>query len=690
MEELNKLVMAAQGGDQDAFGQIVARFQDMAYAVGYAMLGEAGLAQDAAQDAFIDAYLCLPTLREPAAFPGWFRRVIVKHSDRQIRRERVITIPFDDALAIASPLPDPADVVEEHELQESIQAAIASLPPNQRLITTLFYLDGYSQKEIEEFLELPISTIKKSLFTARKGLKERMASMVQEIRDHRPSQTDQFALKVNFFIALKTGDLRRVKTLVEQNPDLIQIKTEWGFGSEGYYWPVGYTALHWAAATADDPLFSFLLSRGADVNALTPGGMTPLHIAVLMRQKDIAHRLLTGAPKPDVNVQSKTGIAPLHLAAMRDDVELAELLLKHGANINIADKGGRTPIQWAAIKGSSKLIEGLAMRGGLPVSAASAVGGRFAPGPVFETGLKLTDLFAPFKRGGHNGVFTPLNGVGRAVVLSHLIQIVATRDGGHTICLSLEDEVYTAKDLKLTWREWGVEEEVTLLLSRAEGAPQAKLNAVKEALASAEELRSQGREVLLMMDGQFALAEGALAYLKANVRPTTGAAITVVYYGPYSVGAEPPPFADLDAVLTFDYARAKQGLWPAIDPLRSWSRWTGPETLGDRHVQLAAQARRLLSRYHDFHPVVENYGLDLLADVADRQTVLRARRLHRFLTQPLPGAEPWTNLPGEQVSLAQTLKGCEAILNGQHDDLPEEAFYFAGAIEQVVEKAKRL
>ena len=199
MDDLSKLVIAAQTGDKGAFGQIVRRFQDMAYAVGYAMLGEPQLAQDAAQDAFLDAYLCLPTLREPAAFPGWFRRIIVKHSDRQIRKERVIHLPFDKTLAIPSALPGPEETFETQEMQTTVGDAIASLPPNQRLVTTLFYLDGYSQKEIEDFLEMPVSSIKKHLFKARKRLKEKlMTTLQQELHEHRPSQSDAFTTKVNW------------------------------------------------------------------------------------------------------------------------------------------------------------------------------------------------------------------------------------------------------------------------------------------------------------------------------------------------------------------------------------------------------------------------------------------------------------------------------------------------------------
>jgi len=254
MDDLGTLVRAAQNGDKEAFEQIVRRFQDMAYAVSYAMLGEPNLAQDAAQDAFLDAYLCLPGLREPDAFPGWFRRILIKHSDRQIRKERTVPIPLDDALSIPSALISPEEQIESHEMQTVLQDAVTSLSPSQRIVTSLFYLDGYSQKEIQAFLEMPISSVKKHLFLARKRLKENLMSTAkQEFNAHRPSQDDAFTTKVNFFIALKTHDLHQVKTLIARKPELLHARTEWGFGKEGDYWPVGYTPLHWAAETGTRP-----------------------------------------------------------------------------------------------------------------------------------------------------------------------------------------------------------------------------------------------------------------------------------------------------------------------------------------------------------------------------------------------------------------------------------------------------
>ena len=227
MQEMQSLVVLAQDGDKDAFGKIVTRFQDMAYAVAYAMLGDPYLAEDAAQEAFIDAYLSLPNLREPAAFPGWFRRVVVKHSDRQIRGKRAQLLPLDKAFSVPAKTPGPEARVEQLQLRQAVSEAIASLSQKQRLATTLYYIQGYSQKEIAEILGISVAMVKKNPYIARQRLEKRMVIMIQDdLQANKPSQDQHFSNKVRFFIALKSGDLEQVKALVEDDPDLLGEKSE--------------------------------------------------------------------------------------------------------------------------------------------------------------------------------------------------------------------------------------------------------------------------------------------------------------------------------------------------------------------------------------------------------------------------------------------------------------------------------
>jgi len=178
--ELGTLVTRARGGDHAAYAEIVRRFQDMAYGYAYAILGDFHLAQDAAQGAFVEAYQCLALLREPEAFPGWFKRFVLKHCDRLTRGKRVDTVPLDAVHDLASGEPDPQEATAKRELREGVLQAVRDLPDNEREVTTLYYMNGYSQSEIAEFLEVPTTTVKSRLHTSRRRLRERMVVMVQD------------------------------------------------------------------------------------------------------------------------------------------------------------------------------------------------------------------------------------------------------------------------------------------------------------------------------------------------------------------------------------------------------------------------------------------------------------------------------------------------------------------------------
>ncbi|MDY7010240.1 MAG: sigma-70 family RNA polymerase sigma factor, partial [Planctomycetota bacterium] len=195
MEELKSLVTRSRAGDVDAYGEIVRRFQDMAYGYAYSILGDFHLAEDAAQEAFIEAYRCLGNLHEPAAFPGWFRRIVFKHCDRLMRRKEVAVVPLDAAASVASPDRQPSQQAEDREMSEKVLAAIRSLPEQQREVTTLFYINGYSQETIAEFLEVPAGTVKSRLAASRNRLKERMLNMVEETL-HKNAPDERFSKKV--------------------------------------------------------------------------------------------------------------------------------------------------------------------------------------------------------------------------------------------------------------------------------------------------------------------------------------------------------------------------------------------------------------------------------------------------------------------------------------------------------------
>ena len=687
VKELSDCVAAAQGGDKEAFSEVVKRCQDMAYGIAYAMLGDTGLAQDAAQEAFIAAYLNLAALREPAAFPGWFRRVVIKHSDRE-RRSRKPSDPLDESTELATAVPDPMRTLEASENRSEIHNAIAELPAIQKQIITLFYLRDYSQKEIEDFLELPVSPIKKHLFTARKKLKGRLETMVEtQIQSNRPSQSGAFASEVQYLLALRTSDLEAFKTIVERQPDLLEMRFKIPVTRERHYWPLGGTALHWAVVTGDEALLEFLLSRKVNVEPGDRNGWTPLHTSVWTAQRAITKRLL--AAGVNLNATTENGHTPLHFAAMRNYREAATALLEAGARSDLADKNGRTPMDWAVLKNSDSIIELLVAHGGdQPAIARTPERSPASAAPVMETGIKAIDLFAPLVRGGHNGILTPHSNVGTLVLMTELLLRMNTLYGSQTICLGLNDEMFTIRDMQLLIGDAGINDVVSVIFGNVNDSVEQQSAMLELALTKAKDLRGQGKDVLFLVLNHIALYEAFVARLNAD--SSKGAGITTIYFGGDTVGAEPEVLADLDAVITFDFGRAKRGLYPAVDPINSRSRLLQQGIVSKTHREIAAEVRQLLRRQQDLQPIIESRGLDLLPKDEDRKIVERAKRLDRFLTQPFHWTEPWTNLPGVHVPLRETLEGCRAIFKGECDDLPEEAFYFVGNLNAARQKVKQI
>lgn len=664
---LLKLVVAAQAGDAGAYGRIVERFQDMAYYTALRYLGDHQQAQDAAQDAFIDAYCCLPSLVEPVAFPAWFRRIVLKHCDRQARSRQPLHLADEIWFNLATEGPGPDQMLEQWQLQQAVQAAIAGLPEIYRVVTQHFYLRGRSTNEVALHLDLPISTIKKRLYTARQLLKERIKPMTTTT--YHPSQDDTFADRIRFFVALRQNDLKQVRQLVRRTPVLLATVTTWDASAGGWHWPLGATALHWAAGTGNVPLTALLVEEGGDVNVPDRSGTTPLKRAVHMGRLETARWLLEHGANP--NLAADNGQTPLHAAVIRNLPEMVDLLLAQQADRAVADSQGRSPRDWAVVKGLPALARKLGGDGGAPQLETT----RPTPATtIWETGIKIVDLLAPLKWGGRNGLLTPLSGIGADVMLAELIQCMAVRYGGTTVQLGLEHGDFTAESRLLQWCHYGVDSYVELFFGDVKDSDVRRRHLAQQALQRALDLAGK-QPVLLLVYTHLALSEGVMAILDEANEVSN---VTTLFAGIESIGAEPPALSNLDAAFTFDRLRAQQGLWPAVDPVRSYARH-----FEDAAHQTAAEAAvRLCKRYLDLHPIYANQGMagfDLvLYGEAERQAVIRARRLHRFLSQPLVVAEIWSATPGQYVPLADTLQTARAILDGEMDDVPEEELAFIG------------
>jgi RNA polymerase sigma factor (sigma-70 family) len=393
METLRSLItIAATSGAEisqrhEAFGEIVHRFQDMAYACAYAILADADMAQDAAQEAFVTAWLQLGQLREPDAFPAWFRRIIVSQCNRVVRRRYPETVPLDYVCDVPSDEVSPPIAAEQCELRERIKRDIQAMPEKERLVTVLFYITGDSQSDIASFLGIPVTTVKNRLRTARKKLKERMADMFQDyFGSQNPSRSEEFAQRVRFFIAIRSRDVEtaremltkfgklahsresRRETMTHMMPGIsrgaltsqIAHQDEPATGMED-----GWSPLHWAASVGETSLIDLLVSHGVDVNARSIWrGMTPLHLAARSGQFEAARFLMEN--KADVNAKDEMGGTPLHWTALADHLECAEVLLYGGADPNATTNSGSTPLHWSAISGSDAVAALLMANGAEP------------------------------------------------------------------------------------------------------------------------------------------------------------------------------------------------------------------------------------------------------------------------------------------------------------------------------------
>jgi F-type H+-transporting ATPase subunit beta len=335
---------------------------------------------------------------------------------------------------------------------------------------------------------------------------------------------------------------------------------------------------------------------------------------------------------------------------------------------------------------------------------------------IFETGIKVIDLIAPYVRGGKIGLFGGA-GVGKTVLIQELIHNIAREHSGVSVFSGVGERTREGNDLLLEMTESEVIDKVALCYGQMNEPPGARLRVGLSGLTMAEYFRDQGQDVLLFIDNIFRFVQAgsevsallgrmpsAVGYqptlatemgqLQERITSTTKGAVTSVQaiYVPADDLTDPAPaqtFAHLDATTTLSRAIVEQGIYPAVDPLDSVSRALQPGIVSDDHYRVATGVQEVLQRYKDLQDIIAILGIEELSD-EDRLTVQRARKIQRFLSQPNFVAEQFTGTPGQYVKLEDTIRGFDEILQGQHDDLPEQAFYMVGPIEGAVERAKQM
>jgi F-type H+-transporting ATPase subunit beta len=336
---------------------------------------------------------------------------------------------------------------------------------------------------------------------------------------------------------------------------------------------------------------------------------------------------------------------------------------------------------------------------------------------VLETGVKVIDLLVPFPRGGKMGMFGGA-GVGKTVVMMEMIHNIAMHHGGISVFAGVGERTREGNDLYLEMKESGVIKQCALIYGQMTEPPGARARIALTALAEAEYFRDiEGQDVLLFVDNIFRFTQAGsevsallgrmpsavgyqptlatdLGELQERITSTTKGSITAVQcvYVPADDLTDPAPattFAHLDGTVVLSRPIAELGIYPAVDPLDSTSRILDPNVLGQEHYAVARQVQVTLQKYKDLQDIIAILGMDELSE-GDKQTVSRARKIQRFLSQPFFVAAQFTGTEGKFVSVADTVRGFKEILEGKHDDLPEQAFWMVGGIEEAVEKAKKI
>lgn len=336
---------------------------------------------------------------------------------------------------------------------------------------------------------------------------------------------------------------------------------------------------------------------------------------------------------------------------------------------------------------------------------------------ILETGIKVIDLLAPYPRGGKIGLFGGA-GVGKTVLIQELIRNVATQHGGFSVFTGVGERTREGNDLWLEMKQSGVIDKTALVFGQMNEPPGARLRVALTGLTMAEYFRDfENQDVLLFIDNIFRFVQAGsevstllgrlpsevgyqptlateVGALQERITSNQNGSITSIQavYVPADDYTDPAPattFTHLDATTNLERSIAELGIYPAVDPLASTSRMLSPTVVGEEHYQVARGVQETLQRYKELQDIIAILGMDELSD-EDKLIVARARRLQRFLSQPFFVAESFTGMEGRFVSLAENIRSFKEILDGKHDNLPEEAFFMVGTIDDVVEKAKML
>jgi F-type H+-transporting ATPase subunit beta len=336
---------------------------------------------------------------------------------------------------------------------------------------------------------------------------------------------------------------------------------------------------------------------------------------------------------------------------------------------------------------------------------------------MLETGIKVVDLLCPYQKGGKIGLFGGA-GVGKTVLIQELIHNIATEHGGYSVFTGVGERTREGNDLYYEMKESGVIDKTTMVFGQMNEPPGARMRVALAGLTMAEYFRDRGgKDVLVFIDNIFRFTQAgsevsallgrmpsAVGYqptlqtemgaLQERITSTKNGSITSVQavYVPADDLTDPAPattFAHLDATTVLSRKIVEQGIYPAVDPLESTSRILEPDVVGEEHYRVARKVQELLQRYKELQDIIAILGMEEL-DEEDKLAVYRARKLQKFLSQPFNVAEVFTGTPGKYVPLKETIRGFKMIVEGAMDELPENAFFMVGTIDEAIEKAQTM
>lgn len=612
-------VAAAQTGDVAAFGHLVDRWTRAAVAVAFVRTGRPELAAEVAQDAFLDAWRLLPTLREPAAFGAWLRRIVVKHADRATRRRGRETAELDVRLGDT---PDLDAALDRDASWRAVRRALSTLPVHQREVVALFYLSDRSHSEIAVLLGTSVPAVKKRLHDARRRLSPTLEAAMNPLSD-----TTTVSRTVRAFVAARTGRSDLLAEILDADPSLLTIRrTPDPEELESRYAPAASTLVGEAVAHGRREVLELLLDRGAPVDGA-------LQHATGLGREDVVDLLLSrGASATD---RAWHGGSALHVAARAGQGTLYDRLVAAGCDPTERDVFGRSAADWRTLAGPDRAeprgqvidAHGRPLDGGPAIDVPHR-----EPQPadrrVRETMIKAVDLLAPLPRAGVVRLVGGA-GVGKIVLIGEL-----GRTLGPTVIAGLLDRTWDVRDFEGVLRELGIWDGAVVVLGTG---PDDHPALIRTALALAE------------ARGGWVVADDRL---EAGLR-NAGPGVPVVTFGPH---VHPQVLPDTPDQIVLDPIRAARREYPAIDVLHSRTTTdAGPD-----HQRIADQTR---------------------AEVAADGP--QAIRLSAWLTQPFRVAEDFNGRPGVQVPLVTTLRDTERLLSGSADTItPDDLRYVAALADR--------